>query len=329
MRVGKLPQTVWRRSVLKQLDCPADQTCTVIRGENGEVMLGASASVFGNTYSVGTYAAAKAVNDLVSRGAIPAGISMHLSLPVWLEEEGLEEIIRRTEAMCRSIQVPLAGVQAEVYPAICQIMIHAEALGTVRENELLSTGAVHPGQEIVLCGYVGLEGMLRILDECEEELTERFAPAFIRSMKALKEQIIQVGSMRSAQRHHVTAMQQIGSGGIFGALWELAEAARVGLETDLAKMSIRQETVEVCEYFRLNPYQMTSAGCILMVTDHGAGLVRELCAGGARAVLLGITTAKSDRVILNGNERRFLDRPASDELMLWWERRMHGNEKKI
>lgn len=325
MRVGKLPQTVWRRSVLKQLNCPADQTCTVVRGENGEVILAASASVSGNTYSAGMYAAVKAVNDLASRGAVPAGLSMHLALPVRLEEEGLKEIIRRTEAVCRSMQVPLTGVQAEVHPAVCQIIIHAEAIGTVKESELLSPGAVHPGQEIVLCGYVGLEGMLRILDECEEELSERFAPAFIRSMKALREQIVQVCSLQAAQGCRVAAMQQIGSGGIFGALWELAEAAGVGLEADLAKMSIRQETVEVCEYFRLNPYQMTSAGCILMVTDHGAGLVRELCAGGTRAAVLGITTAESARVIINGSERRFLDRPAPDELMLWWERRLRGN----
>ena len=48
----------------------------------------------------------------------------------------------------------------------------------------------------------------------------------------------------------VSAMHDVTEGGIFGALWEMAEASGVGLEIDLKKIPIRQETVEVCEVFR-------------------------------------------------------------------------------
>ena len=47
----------------------------------------------------------------------------------------------------------------------------------------------------------------------------------------------------------VSAMHDVTEGGIFGALWEMAEASGVGLEIDLKKIPIRQETVEVCEFF--------------------------------------------------------------------------------
>lgn len=100
-------------------------------------------------------------------------------------------------------------------------------------------------------------------------------------------------------------MQQIGSGGIFGTLWEVAEAAGIGVEVDLKKINIRQETVEVCEYFRLNPYQMTSTGAVLMIADHGERLVQTLRAGGARASMLGVTTAGSARVITSEGEKDF------------------------
>ena len=52
----------------------------------------------------------------------------------------------------------------------------------------------------------------------------------------------------------VSAMHDVTEGGIFGALWEMAEASGVGLEIDLKKIPIRQETVEVCEFFGVNPY---------------------------------------------------------------------------
>ena len=117
----------------------------------------------------------------------------------------------------------------------------------------------------------------------------------------------------------VTAMQQIGSGGILASLWELTEAANVGMQIEMSRISIRQECVEVCEYYHLNPYQMTSAGTVLMVTRDGNALVRCLEESGARASVLGVTTADHAKVITSGDEVRYLDRPAPDELMRWWE----------
>ncbi|MFR4380869.1 MAG: hypothetical protein ACLT3R_00630 [Roseburia sp.] len=39
-------------------------------------------------------------------------------------------------------------------------------------------------------------------------------------------------------------MHQIIEGGILALLWEMAESSGVGIEADLKKMAIRQETVE-------------------------------------------------------------------------------------
>ena len=97
----------------------------------------------------------------------------------------------------------------------------------------------------------------------------------------------------------VSAMHDVTEGGIFGALWEMAEASGVGLEIDLKKIPIRQETVEVCEFFGVNPYLLISSGCMLMAAQDGNHLVREL---------------ENDRVLLNEDERRFLEPPKTDEL---------------
>ena len=74
-----------------------------------------------------------------------------------------------------------------------------------------------------------------------------------------------------------------------------------------------QETIEVCEYFHLNPYQITSTGCVLLVTDKGEELADALIKNGTPAVIIGHTTKEKERVIMNGGEKRYLDRPAQDE----------------
>lgn len=233
----------------------------------------------------------------------------------------LQEMIRQMDRLCRKFHIPIAGMQAEVSPAVRQVLIQVTALGQAEEAKLLRLVDTMPRQDIVLCGYIGLEGMLRILDECLEELGRRFSPAFLRQMRELDSELFRFEAIRMASGS-VTAMQQIGSGGILGTLWELAEAAGVGLNVDLKKMSIRQETVELCEYYHLNPYQMTSAGSVLMITEHGERLAQALSEGGARASVLGVTTAGNARVVTSGEESRFLDRPAPDELMRWWAERL-------
>ena len=38
----------------------------------------------------------------------------------------------------------------------------------------------------------------------------------------------------------------------------MAEASQVGLEMDFTKVPIRQETIEICEIFDVNPYKLQS-----------------------------------------------------------------------
>ena len=54
--------------------------------------------------------------------------------------------------------------------------------------------------------------------------------------------------------------KDLSEGGIFGALWEMADGAGIGLDVALKRIPIQQETVEICEFFGVNPYQMLSDG---------------------------------------------------------------------
>ena len=109
-------------------------------------------------------------------------------------------------------------------------------------------------------------------------------------------------------------MHDVTEGGIFGALWEIAEASGVGLEIDLKKIPLKQETVEICEFFGINPYELISSGSMLMAAEDGNGLVMELEKAGIPAVVIGKATDSNDRVLLNEDERRFLEPPKTDEL---------------
>lgn len=336
MKAGNISQTVWRRSVQKQLNSTRDEflfppsmeeNCTVYGISERCKAIQATASVSGNSVEIGTFAIAKVLNDLVSSGGEPMGVSVQVILPLSASEECLKKMVGSMECMCREAEVQLTCIKAESNPAVIQSLVTATAVGEVYEDEIIRACGAKSGQDIVLCGYVGLEGMLRVLAELEKELSRRFIPTFIRQMKELKKYMLATDAVKTARYAGAAAILQIGSGGIFAALWELAEASGIGMEVDLHRISIRQETVEVCECCSLNPYQMTSTGSFLMTADDGDTLVKALEEVGARAIKLGVATDGNARVITSGGEQRYLDRPAPDELMLWWEQRLQNKLK--
>ncbi len=107
-------------------------------------------------------------------------------------------------------------------------------------------------------------------------LRERYSQPFIDKAKELDRYISVLSEAATAVKSGVAAMHDVTEGGIFGALWEIAEASGVGLEIDLKKIPLKQETVEICEFFGINPYELISSGSMLMAAEDGNGLVMEL-----------------------------------------------------
>ena len=57
-----------------------------------------------------------------------------------------------------------------------------------------------------------------------------------------------------------------------------------------------------------------SSGSMLIATDNGQELVRRLEEAGIHGSVIGRATEGRDRILRNGEETRYLDRPQSDEL---------------
>ena len=331
MRTGKLTQTAWQRSVRRQLRTKRDEVvsvpspyenCSGIRTENGAEFMWADACAAGNGAKTGFYAVLHAAGNLAAKGAGAAGVSIRVMLPEGAEEDLLRDIAGEAERACARMNIQITAFQGEVAMAAAQPIIYACAAG-VRENipcrdAEQQTAESGSGTELLMCGYAGLEGTLRILSESRADLSTRFTDTFLDEAERLEDELVtpeQVLRVFAADGN--AAVRQIGSGGILAALWELCEQKEAGFEIDMHRIALKQETVEICEFYRLNPYQMTSVGSFLILTEHADEVLAALEKAGARAVRLGTAGKQNARVIRNGEETRYLDRPAPDELLRW------------
>lgn len=324
MKIGKVSQTVLKRSILKPLkfkreeaiiDPSVEEMCFGIELKEDEQFITTSTVLYGDEKDLGVFALAHVVNDIATRGAKAIGASIHIMLPPYAYESRLKAMVEYVERAGSAHGVQIMCAKAEVSPVISKAIVYVNGVGVLKRGELLQSKMGKANQDIVLLKWIGLEGTFRIMREKEEELSKRFVPTFLNQIKSLEPQMFSEKELEVAKEFGVSAMHQITSGGILAALWEIAEASGVGIEVDLKKMAIKQETIEVCEHCHLNPYQLTSAGSVLLFVERGEELVSRFAEEGVSAVVLGKTTMDTARVILGGEEKRYLDRPAVDELL--------------
>ncbi|GFI09026.1 carbamoyl dehydratase HypE [Lachnospiraceae bacterium] len=323
MKVGKISETILKRSIFKQirtkrgevlLGAGVGEDCAALKLEPGEVFVISTDPITGTVKDVGTLAVQVTVNDLASSGAEPVGVMLTVLLPEEITEEDIKEMMSQVEEACAKVNIQVMGGHTEVTKAVKQPVISVAGVGKAREGRLISTAGAKAGQDILVTKWIGIEGTSIIAKEKEKELRTRFSADFVDTAKGFDQYLSVLPEAGIAVDFGVSAMHDVTEGGIYGALWELAEASGVGLEIDLKAVPIRQETVEVCEYFGLNPYYLISSGCMLMASDRGHDLARELQKAGISAAVIGKAVEGKARRILNGEEESFLERPKTDEL---------------
>lgn len=262
------------------------------------------------------------VNELAAQGVHAGSAEIRIEIPADMDKSRMHSIRNHiAKAMekleTEDFQLEELHIAGEKCAALRVPQIVITAAGETDQKERIADALLtaRAGQDIVYAGWAGLEGMLRIIGEKEAELRERFTPAFIGQMKAYDSELCGLSKIAVADAMGVSVIRQVSRGGILASLWDLAKDTELGLNLDLKKIAVRQETIEVCEHFRLNPYQLASGGSFLMLTENGEALADALNQKGIQAVVIGQLTDSNDKIIHNGEDMRYIDRPAPDELM--------------
>lgn len=328
MEIGKVPENILKRSVLKQighrrpeviLTPEVGEDCSAVIPGVGETFVLSVDPVTAASKEMGTLAVHITANDLASSGAEPIGVMLSILLPPRKREKYLRELMEEIERACSSLGMEIMGGHTEVTDAVNKPVVTVTGVGKIPKDELISTGGLRPGDELVMTKWAGLEGTAIIVREKEEKLLETLPEELVDTAAGFLKYISVVPEAAVARRTGASAMHDVTEGGIFGALWEMGAAAGVGITVDLKKIPIRQETIEVCEVFGLNPYQMMSSGSMLIGCANGNFMAEELEKQGIPAAVIGRATSSNDRVIVNGEETRFLEPAGSDELYKIWD----------
>jgi len=323
MKIGKVSESVLKRSILRQLHTKRMEIlsgagigadCAIFALSDTEMHATCMQESVVTDVSDVTIAVHKCANNLAVSGAKPMAVLITLLLPETVSEQEIKAIMAEAERACHDLEIQIAGGQTRITDAVKMPLLVITGYGNIPKEEVRTVKSVKPGQDIVISKWIGLEGTASLARNNKSKLLERY-PAYLVEEAATFDKLISIiPEAATAMKSGVCAMHDASEGGIFAALWEMAEGAGVGLTIDLKKLPIRQETVEVCEYLGVNPYELKSGGCLVMTTEDGVGLVNTLETEGIPAVIVGKITDSNDRIIRNEDEVRYMDRPKQDEI---------------
>lgn len=122
--------------------------------------------------------------------------------------------------------------------------------------------------ELVVTGFAGESGSRSVYsdNESKKKLLDRYPKSFfgVLEKNTVKEALPVIPASVSPDS------ESAADGGVFGAMWRLFSRNRIGASFSQRAIPVRQQTVEICEMFSLDPYRLASEGCrVWLVSDMG------------------------------------------------------------
>lgn len=326
MRPGKFSESVLKRSVLKQIKAKRDEVirgaevgedCAFFSFEEEEGALLTTAPMIVDEFENIAPQLAGIVNNVAAAGGEPVAVMVSAILPDKILESVVQRLSGEMERACQRFRLQIAGGNTLISKEVKSPILNVTVIGKKEKEKHQKFHEYRAGQDIILTKWIGLAGTAFLAKKEQEKLEKKLPIYIVDNGIALEKEISVLEESRIAMKVGCVGMHDVSRGGIFSALWELAERGNIGIEVDLKKIPVRQETIEICEILGTNPYELYGAGSLIIVSEQGNLLLNELEKQQIPAAIIGKVTEENGKVILNGEETRFLDRPKHDALEPW------------
>ena len=309
MKRGKVSDTILGRSVFKLIGRRGNtvkpaygQDAAHIHSQGQDALASAA---------TGSLAVYRAVNNISAAGGTADCIIDTIMIDEKSREIRLKEIIKELDRQCCTAGVGIAGGHTTVCPQVSSPVCSVTAIG----HQLRPQQKAAAGQDIVMTKHIGMSGIRTVISQKKEEILNVFSEDVINKALVDDEELLVAKEAELFAAQNIDgAMHDVSEGGIFAALWDMAEYSGVGLEVNLRHISVKQEIIEICELFNINPYILDSMGCLLMTCENGCDIVNIMQQNGIEAAVIGKVTDGNNRIIHNTEEDRYLGLPEQDEI---------------
>lgn len=207
-------------------------------------------------------------NDIACMGGTPRWLLVTALLPEATTTETLVlDIFASLRSACDELGIVLVGGHTEITIGLDRPILIGSMLGEATRDELIDPGSVRPGDALLLCKGIAIEGTSILAQELENSTADGIDPSVIATAcNFLKHPGISVVNAAQVLRDsgaRVNALHDPTEGGIATAIREISAASGHGLEVNLDAIQVYPETMAICEALGLDAFGLIASGALL------------------------------------------------------------------
>ena len=265
--------------------------------------------------SQGVMAVIRAVNNLSVSGAAPQRLMISIVAGEEVSEQTLRDEMQRITEYASEKGLIIAGGNTVCSGPGVDISFTVTAFG---RTKCITDYKPKSGDKIIMYGSAGEYGANVICSKNKEKLKERFSEYYLKCFDFPMEKTDISQVLLAAVALGDIMLHDISFGGVYRALYEMAEYSGCGLDIIHENIPIKQSTIELCEFYNINPYMLLgTGGALIAVSPDRVDETRQLLAdfGQDVSVIGELTADKAMRVRSElYNMDRFLTMYDGDEI---------------
>jgi hydrogenase expression/formation protein HypE len=260
-------------------------------------------------------------SDSVTSGLKPKFLSIDLNLPMEMTKQQLETVWKVIHGQCEKMGITVITGHTARYEGCHYPMVGGATITGVGEmDEYVTPRFARAGDKIIISKGPAIEAsgifatmFPKLIREKYGEKLAKTAEDIFYKMSVVEDALtaISVG----VRDNGVTSMHDATECGIWGALYEVAQAAGLGVRVEKEKIVIAGAVPEICRLFGIDPYASISEGTLVAsCRAHKAdAVVDALKKKGIPASIVGeLTDVKKGMVLVEGGKEKKLVHPIVD-----------------
>jgi len=260
-------------------------------------------------------------SDAVTSGLKPCFMAIDLNLPMEITKEQLEIVWNTMHRECENLGISIVCGHTARYENCHYPMVGGATVLCVGEkNEYVTPKMAKAGDKIIITKGPAIEAtgifatMFPGLIEKEfgADFSQRAQDIFYK-MSVVEDAMTAVNV--GVRDNGVTAMHDATECGIWGGLYEIAQAADLGARVDKERIVVEDCVTEICQYFNIDPYASISEGTLIIACrEHKAEEVIEVLTkkGIASSVVGELVDPSQGMTLVEGGKERKLEHPKVD-----------------
>jgi hydrogenase expression/formation protein HypE len=210
------------------------------------------------------------LSDVVTSGLPPRYLAIDFNLPMAVTEEQLEIVWKTIHSECRKYGVSVVTGHTARYGNCGFPMVGgATVIAEGRLKDYVAPGFVRAGDSIIVTKGPAIEAAGIFAAMFPERLEQEFGAEFARKAEKLFWKMSVVEDALAAvsvgvRDKGVTSMHDATECGLWGGLYEMAQASGFGVRVTKEAIPVMPGVREICDLYGIDPYKSISEGTLIV-----------------------------------------------------------------